>query len=447
MEKNNEKLVKMLTQPVEKLVCKNAIPSMTIMLISALYNMADTYFVSSLGTSATAAVGVVFPLMAIIQAVGFFFGHGCGNFISRALGSGDQERAGKMAVTGLLTAFSAGILIAVTGLLFLTPFNYLLGATATILPHSRDYMKFILIGAPFMASSLMLNNLLRFQGSALYGMIGMVTGALLNIVLDPLFIFVFKWGVSGAAIATMISQLVSFILLFLGCQLGPNVSIHLKYFTPKFHIYKEILRGGTPSLLRQLLASLATICLNQAARNYGDGAIAAISIVNRVTMFAGSALLGFGQGFQPVCGMNYGAKQYDRVKKAFFFCVKYATIVMSVLAVAGFVFAPQIIALFRKDDAEVILIGTRSLRFHCFTLPFLAWVTLNNMMMQTIGKTFHASILALSRQGLFLIPLLFILAPTLGLTGIQISSPIADFLTFLLSLPLSANVLKNMKPE
>ena len=437
----NQKYLRMTQEPVERLVCSMAIPTITIMLISALYNMADTFFVGSLGTSATGAVGIVFSLMAIIQAIGFFFGHGAGNYISRELGAQNRDKASQMAATGFLSVLIAGGAVTVSGLLFLEPLARFLGATETILPHACDYLRYILIGAPWMAASLMLNNLLRFQGSAFYGMMGMIAGAVLNIALDPLFIFVFKMGVGGAALATLISQFVSFCLLLVGCSRQGNIRINPRNFSPQFAVYKEILRGGLPSLFRQGIAAIATICLNRVAGGHGDAAIAAISIVQRVTLFANSALIGFGQGFQPVCGFNYGAGYYERVRKAFLFCLKTASVVLLFLAALGFLYAPQIIGLFRGDDAEVVRIGALALRLQCLTFPLMGWVVLNNMMLQTIGMAFKASILALARQGLFLLPLLFALTPSLGILGIQMSQPAADLATFALSIPLGLGVL------
>jgi putative MATE family efflux protein len=312
---SDEKFVRMTTAPVEGLVCRLAVPSIMIMLISALYNMADTYFVSALGTSEVAAVGIAFPLMAIIQALGFFFGQGSGNFISRAMGAKDTAGAERMASTGFFTAFGVTAALSALGLARLGPLADLLGATATIRPHATEYIRYILFAAPWMTSSMVQNNQLRFQGSAVYAMVGMMTGAVLNIFLDPLFIFVFHMGVRGAAIATMISQFVSCVILMIGGSIKGNIRIRLRNFSPGAALYLEMVRGGLPALLRQGLMSVSSIVINHFAGVYGDAAIAAISIVNRIFMFANSAMLGFGQGFQPVCGFNYGAKRYDRVKR------------------------------------------------------------------------------------------------------------------------------------
>jgi putative MATE family efflux protein len=357
-----------------------------------------------------------------------------------------------MAATGLVSALILSAALAGLGFIFLTPLVVFLGATETILPHARAYIGYILLGMPIMTASIVLNNLLRFQGSAFYGMIGMVSGAVINIGLDPLFIFVFRMGTGGAALATIISQTVGFALLLAGCLRGGNVRIRLKSFAPRLEIYRQILRGGSPSLLRQGLASVAAILLNKAARDFSgvgapvDAVIAAISVVNRIVMVANSTLLGFGQGFQPVCGFNYGAELYDRVKRGFWFCVKIATVGLTAFGVLGFLFAPELIALFR-DDPEVIRVGALTLRLQCFTFPLTGWVIMNNMTLQTTGKTGAANLLALSRQGLFLLPLLFILAPGLGVLGIQLCTPIADLCTFFLSLPLGVRLLRGLSPR
>lgn len=446
-----EKIEYMLTEPVPRLVCRMAVPTVISMLVTSFYNMADTFFVGKLNTQATGAVGVVFSVMALIQACGFFFGHGSGNYISRKLGSGEFEDANKMAATGFVWAFLTGILAGALGLLFLSPLAKLLGSTPTILPYTKDYLGIILLGTPFMMSSLVLNNQLRFQGSASYAMVGIVTGAVLNIGLDPLLIFGWNMGVAGAALATTISQIVSFVLLVLMSRRGGNIRIHLKNFTPSFYYLKEIARGGFPSLCRQGLGSVAQVCMNRAAGFYGgelgDAAIAAMSVVNRIMMFANSALIGFGQGFQPVCGMNYGGKRYARVRQAFVFCVKYAAVFLVVVSVLGFVFAEPAVTLFRREDKEVIRIGTLTMRLQCLAFPLSAWIVMSNMMLQSIGKAFKASIVAAARQGLFFLPLIWLLPGFYGLLGVQMCQAWADVCSFVLAVPLSISVLREMKNQ
>lgn len=443
---NPEEKRKYLTEEkIPTLVLNMAVPSIISMLITSFYNMADTFFVGQIGTTATAAVGVIFPLMSIIQALGFTFGHGSGNYISRKLGQGEVEDAKKMAATGFVSALIAGAIFGLVGLIFLDGLVGILGATPTIAPYARQYAMYILIGTPFMASSLVLNNQLRFQGSAFFGMIGMGVGAVLNIALDPLFIFVLDMGVSGAALATILSQIVSFCLLLRGCTRGGNIAISLKNFSPSWARYKEIARGGTPSLFRQGLGSVATICLNFAAGIYGDAAIAGMSIVTRVLQFANSAIIGLGQGFQPVCGFNYGAKLYGRVRKAFWFTVSLAFCVLLIGSIVGIAFAPQIIAIFRKEDLEVIKIGALSLRLQCIFLPLSAFVVGSNMMLQTIGKPVKASISASARTGLFFVPAILILPQFFGLLGVQMSQAVADLCSFVLCVPLAGTTLLEMK--
>ena len=443
---NPEEKRKYLTEEkIPTLVLNMAVPSIISMLITSFYNMADTFFVGQIGTTATAAVGVIFPLMSIIQALGFTFGHGSGNYIARKLGQGEVEDAKKMAATGFVSALVAGAIFGLVGLIFLDGLVGILGATPTIAPYARQYAMYILIGTPFMASSLVLNNQLRFQGSAFFGMIGMGVGAVLNIALDPLFIFVLDMGVSGAALATILSQIVSFCLLLHGCTRGGNIAISLKNFSPSWARYKEIARGGTPSLFRQGLGSVATICLNFAAGIYGDAAIAGMSIVTRVLQFANSAIIGLGQGFQPVCGFNYGAKLYGRVRKAFWFTVSLAFCVLLIGSIVGIAFAPQIIAIFRKEDLEVIKIGALSLRLQCIFLPLSAFVVGSNMMLQTIGKPVKASISAAARTGLFFVPAILILPQFFGLLGVQMSQAVADLCSFVLCVPLAGTTLLEMK--
>lgn len=400
-----------------------------------------------INTSAIAAVGVVFPLMAIIQAFGFFFGHGSGNYISRQLGAKEVEDASKMSATGFVSAFLMGCVILVVGFIFTDPLLRVMGATPTILPYAREYMRIILIGAPYMTASLVLNNQMRFQGSAVYSMVGIASGAVINIALDPLLIFGFDMGIAGAAVATIISQFISFCLLIAGTFRGGNLRLNLRDFTPCRKYYQNILKGGFPSLCRQGLGSFATICLNLMAGPYGDAAIAAMSIVSRIANFAASVVIGFGQGFQPVCGFNYGAKLYHRVRHGFWFCVKFSSIFLTAVAIAGWICADGLIEIFLKNDPQVVEYGSLALRLQCITFPLLGWITISNMMLQTIGKAVKASLLAMSRQFLFFVPVILLLPGILGMLGVQLSQPIADAATFLLAVPLSIGVLREMSGQ
>lgn len=441
-----EKFLLMTRSPVEPLICRLAVPTIISNLVSTFYNMADTYYIGRISTSASAAVGVSFALMAVIQAVGFFFGQGSGNNISKELGKQNERSAATLASVGFFSALLAGCVIMAAGLLFLEPLAWALGSTETVLPYSTAYMRLILIGAPWMAASFVLNNQLRFEGSAFYGMIGLASGAVLNIGLDPLFIFVFDMGIAGAALATIISQFVSFTLLFLGCARSGNVPIRLRNFRPSFACYRMIANGGTPSLCRQGVACVAILALNTAARPFGDAAIAAMAIVSRLSHFTNFILIGFGQGFQPVCGFNYGAKLYDRVKRAFRFCVKVTAVFLVVLSVAEFFAAPFLIELFRRDS-EVVRIGSTALRLQCLTFPLASWVTISNMMMQTTGKVFRASFLGLARRGIFLVPFVLLLPPLIGILGVQAAQPVSDLISFVIAIPLQCSLLREMSRE
>lgn len=441
-ESHEEKFRQMTEEPVGKLISKLAVPCIISMLVTSFYNMADTFFVGQLkSNSATGAVGVVFSMMAIMQAVGFFFGHGSGNYISRELGKKNIKEAEKMAATGFFSSFAAGILIMAAGEIFLEKLAYLLGSTETILPYTKEYLGAILLGAPWITTSFVLNNQLRFQGNASYAMVGITFGAVLNIVLDPILIFVFDMGIAGAGYATVISQFVSFCILLCGMQRKGGIKIRISNISFNWFYYKNIFAGGFPSLARQSLASVATISLNHAAGPFGDEVIAAMGVVQRIAMFGASAMIGFGQGFQPFCGFNFGAGLYKRVKEGFYFCVKTSAAFLLVIAAAGFVFAPELIAVFR-DDPKVIEIGALALRLQCVTFVTHSWIVLSNMMTQVIGRTVPATFLACARQGLFFIPAVLILSSVLDVTGIQLAQPIADIGTLICAIPIQLKILK-----
>ena len=462
----NQKFIMMTTKPVEGLICRLAVPTIISMLVTTFYNMADTYFVGKIGfnetesvkaamqTQATAAVGVVAALMAIIQALGFFFGHGSGNYISRGLGNRDTENTAKIASAGFYYAIIAGVLLAVLGNVFGRPLAFLLGATEGTVDYTLDYMRIILLGAPINMASLVLNNQIRFQGNAAFAMFGISFGAMLNIGLDALFILVFDMEVIGAALATVIGQAVSLVLLIIGVYKSDCVKVSLKNLRFDRFSFAEIAKGGLPSLGRQGIASISAACLNNMAATYGaayygnaaagDSAIASMSIVSRIMLFAASTLIGFGQGFQPVCGFNYGAGLNLRVKKAFWFCVKSALIFLVMVAVPVFIFSENIIAVFRPNDPIALKIGTDALRWQTVTFPVMSWVVISNMMLQTMGKTVSATILAVARQGLAFIPMILILPPALGLLGVETAQPAADIIAIIISIPVTLKVLREL---
>lgn len=441
-----EKYKMMVETPVNKLIPRLAVPTIISMLITSIYNMADTFFVSQLSTSASGAVGVNFSLMAMIQAIGFTLGMGSGNYMSRMLGAKEQDRAQRACSTAVYTAFFFGLLLAVFGIWNIDSLVRALGATETIAPYARDYGKYILIAAPYMTVSFVFNNHLRSQGNAALSMLGITAGGVLNVILDPVLIFGFEMGISGAAIATIFSQFVSFlILLTLVIRSGNVLKPHPKFFTMKGWVYKEILSAGMPTLGRQGLASVASVLLNVAASGFGDAAVAAMSIVTRIMMFINSALIGFGQGFQPVCGFNFGAKRYGRVLEAYYFCRRVAFVFLLVMAVVMFAVSTPIMRLFRREDAEVVKIGALALKMQCVLLPIQSFTIIGNMLTQSIGYSFRATLTAIGKQGLFFIPAILILPGIYGILGLQLAQPVADLLTFVLTQVIVVMVVQELK--
>ena len=444
-ERKSQSRRELLTEtPIPNLIVRLSIPTIISMLVTALYNTADTYFVGKISTEATAAVGLVFSVMAIIQALGFFCGHGSGNYLSRMLGAGKRKEADEMASTGFAIALILGVVVAILGNIFLTPLAHWLGATATTMEDTKNYMRIILIGAPFMIGQFVINNQLRFQGSATYAMIGLMCGAVINVGLDPLLILGFHMGVSGAAIATVCGQVVSFFVLFLGSMRGENIHLHIRNVHINTHYLLEVTNGGAPSLFRQGLAAVATLLLNNFAGKYGgDAAIAGMSIVTRVMMMLASALIGFGQGYQPVCSFNYGAGLKKRVREGYFFCVKWGTLFLVFVGVICFILAPDIVRMFRNDEA-VVAVGTLALRCQTAVLPFMAFIVITNMMLQSMGRGVKASITASARSGICFIPLILILSTIFGLTGVQITQTCADVLSLAITIPFAVSELRNL---
>jgi len=431
--------------PVPQLILRLSIPTIISMLVTAIYNGADTYFVGTISTSATAAVGLVFSVMAIIQAIGFFAGHGSGNCLSRALGAGNRKEAEEVASTGFALAIIIGIVIAVLGNVFAEPLATFIGATPSTMDDTVSYMRIILMGAPFMMCQFVINNQLRFQGSAVYAMIGLLSGAIVNVILDPVLILGLDLGVAGAAIATVAGQLIGFIILFIGSRRGENLRIHPRDVHFTSHLLLAIVNGGAPSLFRQGLAAVSTLLLNHFAGDFGgDPAIAGMSVVSKVTMFMFSALIGFGQGYQPVCSFNYGAGLKSRVREGYIFCLKWGTIFLTLLGTLCFIFAPEIVRFFRNDP-EVVAVGEVALRCQAAALPLCATIIMTNMMLQSIGRGVKASITSSARNGIFFIPLILILPQFFDLRGVEITQTIADILSFILAVPFAVSELRKMK--
>ena len=445
MTSADQHYAKMTETPVAKLILRLGIPTTVSMLITNIYNMADTYFVGTLGESAQAATGVLFTVQAIMQGIAFMLGHGGGTFISRSLADKNTNEASKYISTGIFTGGICGLVIMILGLIFLQPLVLFLGSTKTILPHAMDYGFWILLAAPFIICSLILNNGLRYEGKAFYAMFGLTAGGILNILGDYILVMKLGLGVYGAGLATAVSQIISFsILLFMYSKMAQS-RISFRSISKDYRDYLSICRVGLPSLIRQGLTSVTVGILNNVTKPFGDAAIAAMSVVNRYSNFLMCVGLGMGQGFQPVASFNYRAKKYDRVKKGLLFTTAFGLVFIGIMSMISILFAEQIIAVFQKQE-DVIRIGSVALRFTAFGMMFMPFSVPVNMLYQSIQQPTISSILSMIRSGAVTIPVLLFAVPLLGLTGVQIAQPTADVIAGLISIPFIIRFLRSHNP-
>ena len=440
----DKQYAKMTQTPIWKLIVTLGIPTTISMMITNIYNMADTYFVSQISISASGATGIVLSVMAILQAFGFMLGHGAGSNISRQLGARNTEKAKVFASTSFFMSILIGLIIMAIGITFVEPLMYLLGSTDTILNDAKTYAFFIFVAGPAMTSGCVLNNILRYEGKAAFAMIGLTFGGVLNMFLDPIFIFGLNMDIAGAGLATTISQYISTCILLIPFITNKTVTkLNFKYMTKEFTDIRNIIVVGAPSFFRQGLGSISTSILNIQAGAYGDAAIAAMGVVSRVSNLLFSFALGIGQGFQPVSAFNYGAKKYDRVKKGTYFTMAVGCTVLSILCIICFTNATSIIQLFRKEEI-IVTMGVTALRYQCCTLWMMSFTAVGNMLFQSIGESKKALFLSTLQNGLAFIPLIVILPNMLKLTGIQIAQPCATFITCCITLPLVFNFFKQM---
>ena len=433
--------IKMTQTPVSKLIFSLGIPTTISMLITNIYNMADTYFVGTLGESAQAATGVLFTVQAIMQGIAFMLGHGGGTFIAKYLADKNTKEASKYISTSFFTGGLFGILITILGLLFLKPLVLFLGSTPTILPYAMDYGKCILSAAPFIICSFVLNNGLRYEGKALYAMYGLTAGGILNIFGDYFLIVKLNMGVFGAGLATAISQVISFLILLYMYVTMAQSKISLRSVSREWKTYLSIFRVGLPSLIRQGLTSVTVGLMNNVTKPFGDAAIAAMSVVSRYSNFLMCVGLGMGQGFQPVASFNYQAKEYDRVKKGLVFTTCFGLIFIGAMSTVSILFAEPIITIFQKSP-EVITIGAKALRFTAFGMMFMPFSVPVNMLYQSIQQPTISSVLSMIRSGAVTIPILLLVVPFTGLLGIQLAQPAADVIAGLISIPFILRFLK-----
>ena len=441
---NEERFKRMRYEKIPKLIISLGIPTTISMLITNIYNMADTYFVSQISLSASGATGIVFAVMAILQAFGFMCGHGSGSNISRSLGRKDEENASRFASSGLFLSFCISLVLMIAGLVFLEPLMRLLGSTDTILVEAMNYGRFIFLAAPAMVMSCVCNNILRYEGRAVYAMVGLTFGGILNMMLDPIMIFVFHLGISGAGIATMVAQYLSLFILLIPFFRNRTASrLRLSYISRNIDTFINIIVTGSPSLARQGLNSISTAMLNMMAKPLGDAAIAAMSVVGRVSNMLFSLSLGIAQGFQPVSSFNYGAGDYKRVKESTVFTIGFGTALIAVLCTLAFINAPLIISLFRSEEL-VIEIGSAALRLMCFGLLLLPTVSVTNMLFQGIGESKKALFVACLQSGAFFIPLVVILTRAFGVNGLICATPLSYLLAFSVALPMVVKFMRNL---
>lgn len=447
MDSASKKYIKMTETPIPRLVITLGIPTTISMLITNIYNMADSFFVSQISQSAGGATSVVFGIMTILQAFGFMFGHGAGSQISRFLGKQDSQNASKYASTSFFYSLLCGIIILAGGLIFLEPLMMLLGSTETILPYAKDYGMWILIAAPAMTASCVLNNILRYEGMATLAMIGLTTGGILNMILDPVFIFALNMGIEGAGLATALSQYISFgILLYMFLAKRTQSKLSIKHIDRGVGVIGSIIKEGLPSFARQGLNSVSTVVLNAQAKPFGDLAIAAMGYVSKTAGLIFSVGLGIGQGFQPVVGFNYGAKKYDRVRKASIFTFLFSMAFLGVISAICYIFANEIIYLFGSND-EVTKIGGVALRMFCISMLFFPVSVVATMLFQSIGKSISALVLSCLQNGLLLIPMYYILPIYMDITGIQVARPLAYILSAFASAPMLIVFLQKLKKQ
>ena len=432
---------KMTTTPVSKLIISLGIPTTISMLITSIYNMADTYFVGGLGDSPQAATGILFTLQCIIQAVAFMLGHGAGTYVAKYIAQKNFSKASEYTSTSFFVGGFMGLCMMGAGLAFLEPFLRFLGSTETILPYAKDYGMWILIACPFLICSLVLNNVLRYEGKAFYAMFGLGAGGILNILGDYVLIERFNLGVYGAGLSTAASQIVSFTLLLILYLKTAQSKLSLRYIAREFEVYLNIFKMGLPSLIRQGLTSISNGLLNNLIKPFGDAPLAAMSIVQKYSSFVMCVGLGIGQGYQPFASFNYELKEYDRVKKGTKFLMAFGVCAVGALATVGFIFASDIVAIFQKVPA-VIEVGTPAMRYASIGLLFLPISVSCNMLYQSIRKAAMASFMAIMRSGAVLIPVLLIAGTFFGLDGIIMAQPISDIITGLISFPFFLLFLK-----
>ena len=448
MKERNNKMELLGNAPIPKALMALGIPIMIGMLINALYNLVDAYFVGGLGESQMGAISIVFPLGQVVVGLGLMFGNGAASYLSRLLGRGDKDTANKVASTALYSSVLVGAIIIILATIFLKPILTLLGATDTIMPYALTYARIYVVSCIFNVFNVTMNNIVTSEGAAKTTMCALLLGAILNIGLDPIFIYVLEMGVAGAAIATAISQLVS-TLVYLNYVLRKKsaFTFSVREFAPTKQMMAEILKIGVPTLTFQLLTSLSIALINRAANGYGDAVIAGLGAVTRVTSMGTLVVFGFLKGFQPIAGFSYGAKKFDRLQEAIKTSILWSTIFCVIVGLLMAVFSTQIISQFTDGNAEMISVGQKSLIANGFSFMLFGFYTVYSSLFLALGKGTAGFILGACRQGICFVPVILILPVLWGLNGILYAQPIADVISAVITIFMALHLHKELSAE
>lgn len=443
MNNQNKKMELLGSASIPKALLAMGIPTMIGMLVNAIYNIVDAYFVGGLGKSQMGAISIVFPLSQVIVGLGLLFGNGAASYISRLLGRGDKEKANKVASSALYSSLFLGMIIIVLSMIFLEPILKLLGATNSIMPYALTYASIYILSCIFNVFNVTMNNIVTSEGAAKTTMCALLIGAILNIALDPLFIYTFHLGVAGAAIATAISQIVSSIVYLIYILKKKSVfQFQIKDCTYNKEVMSEILKIGIPTLIFQILTSLSISLINNAAGHYGDGAIAGMGVVTRLISMGSLTVFGFIKGFQPIAGYSYGAKKFDRLYKAIQISILWSTLFCVIFGLIVFIFSKPIVSQFTNGDAQIISIGSRALKMNGISFMLFGFYTVYSSLFLALGKGKEGFILGACRQGICFIPIILILPAIWGLNGIMYAQPIADVLSAIISVFMAISLHK-----
>ena len=445
MNERNNKLELLGSAPIPKALMALGIPIMIGMLINALYNLVDAYFVSGLGKSQMGAISVVFPLGQVVVGLGLMFGNGAASYLSRLLGRGDKDTADKVASTALYSSILIGAIIILLSAIFLKPILVMLGATETIMPYALTYARIYVLSCIFNVFNVTMNKIVSSEGAAKTTMCALLLGAVLNIGLDPLFIYTLDMGVEGAAIATAISQMVSTLVYLTYVLRKKSVfSFSIKEFSPTRQMVTEILKIGVPTLVFQLLTSLSIALINRASSNYGDSVIAGMGAVTRVTSMGTLVVFGFLKGFQPIAGFSYGARKFDRLREAIKTSIIWSTSFCLVVGLVMAVFSTQIISQFTEGDNQMILVGQKSLFANGITFILFGFYTVYSSLFPALGKGAAGFFLGACRQGVCFVPVVLLLPMVWGMNGILYAQPIADVISVVITVFMALHLHREL---